>query len=182
MKEKLKNKYWIVAYCRSRSEKKIVTTFTMMGIENYCPLQKQRRRWSDRYKIIETPIFNGYVFFHVNENEKIILLQNKNILYLVKSGKQIVHISDSEMLKIKTFIEQFHTGIFSLKDRPDIGEYTMIEEGAFIGQTGIILKKEPHKYFIKINFFNSYLTCEIKEDNIIRIPRNSGPDQNVLLH
>jgi transcription antitermination factor NusG len=53
---------WYAVYTRPRWEKKVAALLLHKGIESYCPLNKVRRRWSDRTKTIEEPLFKSYVF------------------------------------------------------------------------------------------------------------------------
>jgi transcription antitermination factor NusG len=39
-------------------------------VESYCPLNKVRRKWSDRVKIVEQPLFKSYVFVKVSDEER----------------------------------------------------------------------------------------------------------------
>lgn len=32
------------------------------GLEEFLPLYQVRRRWSDRVKVVDVPLFDGYVF------------------------------------------------------------------------------------------------------------------------
>ena len=54
---------WYVLYTKSRHEKKVADRLRAAGFTVYCPLQKINKRWSDRTKIIEEPLFKGYILF-----------------------------------------------------------------------------------------------------------------------
>ena len=43
---------------------------TEKKIESYCPLNKVRKKWSDRMKTVEEPLFKSYVFARVNDEEQ----------------------------------------------------------------------------------------------------------------
>ena len=40
------------------------------GLVSYCPLNKVRKRWSDRIKLTEEPLFKSYVFVQIGEDEQ----------------------------------------------------------------------------------------------------------------
>ncbi|HEV7622062.1 MAG TPA: transcription termination/antitermination NusG family protein, partial [Flavisolibacter sp.] len=48
---------WYAIYTRPRWEKKVNGLLIQKGIESYCPLNKVRRKWSDRIKLVEEPLF-----------------------------------------------------------------------------------------------------------------------------
>src|SRR5438105_7176392 len=50
---------------RSRHEKMVSEQLLNHGIENFLPLVKRVHNWSDRRKIVELPLFSGYVFVRV---------------------------------------------------------------------------------------------------------------------
>jgi transcription antitermination factor NusG len=64
------NKKWLAIYTRPRWEKKVNLLLQEKGVESYCPLNKVKRKWSDRVKIIEEPLFKSYVFVKVSDDEK----------------------------------------------------------------------------------------------------------------
>ena len=64
------NKKWFAIYTRPRWEKKVNLLLQEKGVESYCPLNKVKRKWSDRVKIIEEPLFKSYVFVKVSDEEK----------------------------------------------------------------------------------------------------------------
>ena len=61
---------WYAIYTRPRWEKKVNHLLLQKGVESYCPLNKVRRKWSDRIKIIEEPLFKSYVFVKVAESDR----------------------------------------------------------------------------------------------------------------
>src|SRR5690348_11065482 len=56
---------WYAIRTRSRHEKMVADQLDKQGIENFLPLVKQSRQWSDRVKEIELPLFSGYTFVRV---------------------------------------------------------------------------------------------------------------------
>jgi len=58
---------WHVLYTKPRNEKKVAERLSDAGYSVYCPLQKVRRQWSDRVKVVEEPLFKGYLFIKIEE-------------------------------------------------------------------------------------------------------------------
>ena len=61
------NACWHVLYTKPRNEKKVAERLSGAGYTVYCPLQKVRRQWSDRVKVVEEPLFKGYLFIKIEE-------------------------------------------------------------------------------------------------------------------
>jgi hypothetical protein len=53
---------WYAAFTRSNFEKRATTELALKGIESYLPVFREMHRWKDRSKLVETPVFPGYVF------------------------------------------------------------------------------------------------------------------------
>lgn len=69
---------WYAVWTRSRQEKAISSFLNGLGVQHYLPLKSELRQWSDRRQMIETPVFSGYLFVHIN-------LMTKSRLQVLKS-------------------------------------------------------------------------------------------------
>jgi len=66
----MNNLNWYVAYVRSCQERKIAERLAAQGIEVYVPVQKVKRKWSDRIKIIDKLVIPGLVFVHCDSKTR----------------------------------------------------------------------------------------------------------------
>jgi len=64
---------WFAVQTRSRYENLVATLLRGKGYELFLPIYKSRRRWSDRIKELELPLFPGYLFCRFNPLDR----QNK---------------------------------------------------------------------------------------------------------
>ena len=100
------NKKWFAVYTRPRWEKKVAEILTRRKIENYCPINKVVRQWSDRKKVIHEPLFTSYVFVRVSESDITSLKQSNGVINVVHwLGKPAV-IRDSEIEAIRKFLSE----------------------------------------------------------------------------
>ena len=74
---------WLAVYTRPRWEKKVNQLLSEKGVESYCPLNKVRRRWSDRMKIVEEPLFKSYVFVKVNDEDRSVVRMTAGVINFV---------------------------------------------------------------------------------------------------
>ena len=65
---------WIVVRSKPRAEKVAFDQLMKKGIEVYLPLVKERRKWSDRKKWVELPLFSSYLFAKVELKNSIYIL------------------------------------------------------------------------------------------------------------
>jgi len=98
---------WLAVYSRPRWEKKVDQLLTAKGIESYCPLNKVRRKWSDRVKVVEEPLFKSYVFVKVNEENRAAVRTTPGVINFVYwDGKPAV-IKEKEINTIKRFLNEY---------------------------------------------------------------------------
>ena len=131
-------KKWLAVYTRPRCEKKVNQLLAEKGIESYCPLNKIRRKWSDRYKIIEEPLFKSYVFVKVSEDErKDVRLTNGAINFVYWDGKPAV-IKEKEIAAIRRFLDEYeHVEARQVEVR--VNQRVRITNGTLMDQQGTVL-------------------------------------------
>jgi hypothetical protein len=90
---------WYIIQTRSRFEKKCFNLLSLQGISVFLPTQKVKRKWSDRIKEIEIPLFSGYIFIQEMQekcltNSEIffrkLLIQKANIKFILIYFTKIV--------------------------------------------------------------------------------------------
>ena len=92
---------------RPRWEKKVNQLLTEKGLESYCPLNKVRRKWSDRVKVVEEPLFKSYVFVKVSDEDRTaVRMTTGAINFVYWQGKPAV-IKEKEILAIKRFLDEY---------------------------------------------------------------------------
>src|SRR5690348_7529424 len=57
---------WYAVQTRPRHEKKVCAEMQQKHIESYLPLLTQTHYWTDRRKLVEVPLFPGYVFLRAS--------------------------------------------------------------------------------------------------------------------
>src|SRR6478735_9009177 len=101
------NKKWFAIYTRPRWEKKVNLLLQEQGVESYCPLNKVRRKWSDRIKTIEEPLFKSYVFIKVSDEDRTAVRMTPGVINFVYwEGKPAV-IKEKEINIIKRFLNEY---------------------------------------------------------------------------
>jgi transcription antitermination factor NusG len=100
-------KKWYAIYTKPRWEKKVMRLLEEKGIENYCPLNRVQRKWSDRVKVVEEPLFKSYVFVRVTEDEKTPVRMTGGVVnYVYWQGKPAI-IKDREIETIMRFLREY---------------------------------------------------------------------------
>ena len=132
-------KKWYAVYTHAKWEKKVASLFTRKSIENYCPLNRVLRQWSDRKKMVYEPLFTCYVFVRISNKEYLNVLQTEGVLnYVNWHGKPAV-IRDSEIEAIQNFLLE-HENVQLEKIAIDINDTVRIKCGLFMEQEGIVME------------------------------------------
>jgi transcription antitermination factor NusG len=98
---------WLAVYTRPRWEKKVNQLLSAKGLETYCPLNKVRRKWSDRIKTVEEPLFKSYVFVKVSDDDRAaVRMTNGTINFVYWNGKPAI-IKEKEITAIKRFLDEY---------------------------------------------------------------------------
>ncbi len=137
---------WYALRVRSRYEHTVATHLHGRGYESLLPLYKCRRRWSDRFKEIELPLFPGYVFCQFDSLNRLPILSIPGVVHVVGFGKTPVPIDESEITAIQAAVK---SGLPSLPwPFLEIGHRVRIEHGPLCGLQGILLGFRGHQRLV----------------------------------
>ena len=129
---------WLAVYTRPRWEKKVNKLFSEKGLESYCPLNKVRRKWSDRIKIVEEPLFKSYVFVKVSDEDRAeVRMTSGAINFVYWNGKPAV-IKEREITAIKRFLDEYE----QVEARPvdlKVNQRVRVTNGSLMDQEGKVL-------------------------------------------
>jgi transcriptional antiterminator RfaH len=134
---------WFVIYTKSRNEKKVAELLQKNGVEVFCPLVKLKKNWSDRSKIVETPLFNSYVFFNLSEKDRNVVFNVPGVIRFVFWLNKPAVVRDCEIESLKAMLSETMDS-FSIENY-QIGDTIKISEGAFKGVEGVIEKQTNTK-------------------------------------
>ena len=167
-------KNWIVVRSKPRSEKIAYAQLKEKGIEAYLPLLKERRKWSDRKKWVEFPLFSSYLFARIEIKNSIFVLQTNGVSSLVKFGEVIAIVQDEVVHAIKLAID----GGYQLTPAEYFiaGNAVEVIEGPMRGVKGIVAQlKGKDRLVIKIDAIQQALSIDIDTRFIKNIKRKSDP-------
>jgi transcriptional antiterminator RfaH len=134
---------WFVIYTKSRNEKKVAELLQKNGVETFCPLVKLKKNWSDRKKIVETPLFNSYVFVNLSEKDRNVVFNVPGVIRFVFWLNKPAVVRNCEIESLKAMLSETMDS-FSIENY-QIGDTIKISEGAFKGVEGVIEKQTNTK-------------------------------------
>ena len=156
---------WFALYTKPRWEKKVNQLLLGKGVECYCPLNKVKRKWSDRTKTIEEPLFKSYVFVKVTEEERTkVRLTNGVVNFVYWNGKPAV-VREKEIQTIKLFLDE-HENVQLKPMDLTVQQRVLITSGTFMDQTATILDVRKKEVKVSIDSLGYELVALIDKNKI----------------
>ena len=170
MPEKKRN--WYAIYTRPRWEKKVYALMVGRGMEVYCPLNRVRKKWSDRMKWVEEPLFKSYLFVKVAEEEMPQVRTVDGVVNFVYWLGKPALVRDKEIESIRKFLSDYR----DVRVEPvDLKEDAMvsIRGGAFMDRRGRIMKVLNNRVQVLIESIGFRLVAVVEKSNISVIGKQS---------
>src|SRR5277367_654755 len=151
---------WFALQVRTRYEAGVADQLNRLGYERFLPLYKLRKRWSDRIKEVETPLFPGYLFCRFNPQDRLPILKTPGVIQIVGFNHIPSPVDESEIRAIQTLMA---TGV---PNQPwpylEIGDKVRIESGSLRGVEGILVDfKGSHRLILSITLLQRSVAVEI---------------------
>ena len=165
--KKLDTLSWFVVYTKPRWEKKVYKLLIENSIDAYCPINKIRKKWSDRYKIVEEPLFKSYVFVHIDESELTNVRMIDGVLNFVYWNKKPAIVKDFEIDNIKKFLGEYeHVEIVPIEIQPN--DTVRIASGAFMDMEGKVMQQLGQFVEVEIKSLGFKLIAKVEKSRLIK--------------
>jgi transcription antitermination factor NusG len=132
---------WYAVQTRPRHEKKIAAGMQQKGINTFLPLVPEAHRWSDRQKLVHTPLFPHYVFVRIEDSPivRVSVLRTNGVIKFVGGLNAGIPIPDEQIESIRTIVSNGT----SFYEHPyvEIGRRIRIRGGSLDGVQGILVAK-----------------------------------------
>lgn len=166
------NTKWYAIYTRPRWEKKVNALLTEKGIESYCPLNKVRRRWSDRIKTIEEPLFKSYVFVKIPEAERSNVRMTIGVVNFVYWDGKPAIIKEKEIQTIRRFLGEYeNVEVQKIELRPE--QRIKISSGPMMDHEGKVLEVKNKTAKVCIDSLGYMLIAYIDKNKLIPIQQTN---------
>jgi len=158
-------KNWYAVYTKPRWEKKVCALMMERGIEAYCPLNKVRKKWSDRVKWVEEPLFKSYVFVRIAEQgQTLVRMVNGVVNFVYWLGKPAI-VKDMEIGIIRKFLNDYQEVWAEPLDLHKDAKIT-IRRGAFMDKEAKVVKVFNNKVQVVIESIGYCLLAVVDKSNV----------------
>ena len=151
---------WFALNTRLRYEEFVATQLSGKGYETFLPVYRCPRRWSDRIKYVEVPLFPGYLFSRINPMDRLPVLTTPGMIQIVGFGKTPIPVEDSEISALQAASRA------DLGRQPwpylQAGQRVRVEFGPLRGVEGVLLNlKGKHRLILSVTVLQRSVAVEV---------------------
>ena len=163
---------WYAVYTKPRWEKKVNSLLLQKGIEVYCPLNKIRRKWSDRIKTIEEPLFKSYVFVKIKDDERTsVRMTNGVVNFVYWDGKPAI-IKEKEIQTIRRFLDEYEN-VEAVRIDLAEGDRVQVIAGPMMDKEGKVMEVKNKMVKVCIDSLGYMLIAYIDKSKLITVQQTS---------
>jgi transcription antitermination factor NusG len=160
---------WYAVSTRARYEALAAMQIEARGYEVFLPLYKERRRWSDRVKVLELPLFAGYLFCRLDVNNRLPVLSAPGVVQIVGTGKTPIAVDAEEIDAIRAAVKSNRTSEPCAFAK--VGARVRVDAGPLCGVEGIILAvKGQRRLILSVSLLQRSVSVEIENDAVSPLP------------
>jgi transcription antitermination factor NusG len=141
---------WFVIWTESRAEKKVEARIAALGLSPWLPTFKERRRWSDRWREVVSPLFPGYLFARARSVEWHRVLRTPGVLTVVKHEGRPALLADGFVAALRGAIERNSAAPERVAEGVDYcpGDEVIVQEGALKGVRGVVRERRSGRQLV----------------------------------
>ncbi len=171
---------WFAIRVRSRFENAVAENLHALGYEGYLPTYESQRRWSDRIKAIQLPLFPGYVFCRLDLVARTApVVQVPGVVGILKVGNTFVPIPESEIVAVRKMQD---SGL-AIGQWPflSVGEWVLIQHGPLSGLEGILIDiKGMSRLVVSVPLLQRSVSAEIDRSWVRPIKRSGNGQSSIV--
>lgn len=131
--------HWFAIRTRSRHERVVERQLQGQAIEVFFPAASQLHQWSDRRKLVESPLFPGYVFVHIasSPEERVRVLRTHGVVEIVGFQGQGISIPHEQIDAVRALVDG--NVAFTKHAFLKLGQRVRVRGGSLDGVEGILV-------------------------------------------
>lgn len=164
--------FWYAITVKPQHEKAVALAFQNRGWEQFLPLYRSRRLWSDRIMVLDLPLFPGYVFLRFGCHERTSVLRTPGVNAIVSFGAQPAAVDESELDSVRKLV----ASELPLSPWPfaRVGQRVRIEGGPLAGAEGVVLRiKDSLRLVVSMSLLQRSVAVEI-DPALVRVIRGDA--------
>jgi len=156
------NSSYVAIRVRARSEAAIAAALAGRGVPALCPVYVQRKRLSDRVKMVPAALFPCYIFQPYHSSMKRTIVTMPGVREIVSNGQQVLLIEGADLKLIR------HLSLQGLNYRPTstlcAGQKVKINSGPLDGLEGLLVRtKNESRVVLSVELLQRSVITEVDE-------------------
>ena len=159
---------WYAAHTRHQHEKRVADMLANKGFEVFLPLYSEVRRWRDRLKKVELPLFSCYVFLRGDLDRRLAVVTTPGVHGLVCSAGKLAGIPEEEIQAVRSVIENR----INVEPHPFLkcGDLVRVKTGALSGLEGFLVRKKGGtRLIISVNMLERSVAAEVEASTVDQV-------------
>jgi transcription antitermination factor NusG len=166
---------WFALQVRTKHELSVANLLRGIGYAPFVPLYQCRKRWSDRIKVVDAPLFPGYLFCRLNLQNRLPVLMTPGVTQIVGYSRVPIPVDEAEINAIQMMVAS------GLPNQPwpflQVGDRVQIERGPLGGLEGILLEvRGAHRLILSVTLLQRSVAVQI-DPAFVKLLRPAPPPQ-----
>ena len=156
---------WYAIYTSSRHEKRVADLLTNREINCYLPLYRSVRRWQDRRKEVDLPLFPGYLFVQIPLTSRLQVVTVPGVVQIVSFDGKPAPVAESEIESLRLGLSKAN----GIEPHPylKVGRRVRVRCGPLTGMQGILIRrKERFRLVLSIDLIMRSVSVELDEADV----------------
>ena len=168
---------WFAVQVRAKRELRVAEFLCGRGYQPFLPMRRSRKIWSDRIRVVDAPLFPGYLFCRVNCEDRLPVLSAPGVIRIVGYNRSPMPVDESEINAIRAIVAS------GLPNEPwpylKVGDPVQIRSGPLQGLRGILLGvKGAHRIVVSVTLLQRSVAVEIDSAYVKSLSPDKPPAEN----
>jgi transcription antitermination factor NusG len=159
--------HWYAVYTRSNFEKRVAAELSAKRLEHYLPTFQELHQWKDRKKLVDVPVFPGYVFarFPDSTEHRLQVLQTSGAVRILGHGDGIEPVPEMEIESIRRLL-QADVPCFAHPFLHE-GAWVRVKRGALKDIEGLLVRvKSKTRLILSVALLSQSVATEIDVSDV----------------
>ncbi|MGA7624830.1 MAG: UpxY family transcription antiterminator [Candidatus Acidiferrales bacterium] len=170
---------WFALQVRARRELGISDQLRSLGYEWFLPLYSCKKRWSDRTKTVQLPLFPGYIFCRFDPLNRLPILKIPGVIQVVGFNRQPVPIDQDEIRAIQVLVAS------GLPHKPwpylKVGDKVRIEAGPLCGLEGSLTEFQGDRQLVlSVTLLRRSVAVKIDSTSVTLLRQGTEPRETEM--
>src|ERR1700722_5459695 len=157
--------HWYAVSVRPKHERMVTRHLEHQGLNHFLPFYRSVRRWKDRPKELDMPLFPGYVFVNLDLRDRLGVLRAPGVVQFVTFQGQPAAVPDSEVRALESSL------CAGLRPQPHPylrqGKKVRVKSGLLADAEGIMIRrKDGFRLVLSIELISRSVMLEVDETDV----------------